>query len=69
MQPWRRIFNSIEQMCKAASVGQTSSAQLRGPLRNAYNMVLHKFGETLYSGLVATMTGHLKEIAKSVEAA
>ncbi|RYR64882.1 hypothetical protein Ahy_A03g010909 isoform A [Arachis hypogaea] len=32
-------------------------------------MVLHKFGEKLYSGLVATMTGHLKEIAKSVEAA
>ncbi|KAE9597373.1 putative cullin [Lupinus albus] len=37
--------------------------------RNAYNMVLHKFGEKLYSGLVATMTGHLKDIAKSVEAA
>ncbi|MED6187974.1 Cullin-3A, variant 2 [Stylosanthes scabra] len=37
--------------------------------KNAYNMVLHKFGEKLYSGLVATMTGHLKEIAKSVEAA
>ncbi|KOM31428.1 hypothetical protein LR48_Vigan01g098300 [Vigna angularis] len=37
--------------------------------RNAYNMVLHKFGEKLYSGLVATMTGHLKDIAQSVEAA
>ena len=37
--------------------------------RNAYNMVLHKFGEKLYSGLVATMTGHLKAIAQSVEAA
>ncbi|KAG8500032.1 hypothetical protein CXB51_003561 [Gossypium anomalum] len=37
--------------------------------RNAYNMVLHKFGEKLYSGLVATMTAHLKEISKSIEAA
>ncbi|KAK9061754.1 hypothetical protein SSX86_018937 [Deinandra increscens subsp. villosa] len=36
--------------------------------RNAYNMVLHKFGEKLYSGLVSTMTEHLKEIAASVEA-
>ncbi|KAJ0432983.1 putative cullin protein, neddylation [Helianthus annuus] len=37
--------------------------------RNAYNMVLHKFGEKLYSGLVLTMTSHLKEIAVSIEAA
>ncbi|KAL8200691.1 hypothetical protein R6Q59_003665 [Mikania micrantha] len=36
--------------------------------RNAYNMVLHKFGEKLYSGLVSTMTSHLKEIAMSIEA-
>ncbi|XP_042501578.1 cullin-3A-like [Macadamia integrifolia] len=37
--------------------------------RNAYNMVLHKFGDKLYSGLVSTMTLHLKEISKSIEAA
>ncbi|KAF8390220.1 hypothetical protein HHK36_024744 [Tetracentron sinense] len=37
--------------------------------RNAYNMVLHKFGEKLYSGLVTTMTLHLKELSKSIEAA
>ncbi|CAL1370617.1 unnamed protein product [Linum trigynum] len=37
--------------------------------RNAYNMVLHKFGEKLYSGLVSTMTSHLKEISKAIEAA
>ncbi|KAJ4711317.1 Cullin [Melia azedarach] len=37
--------------------------------RNAYNMVLHKFGDKLYSGLVTTMTLHLKEISKSIEAA
>ncbi|KAF8399458.1 hypothetical protein HHK36_015323 [Tetracentron sinense] len=37
--------------------------------RNAYNMVLHKFGDKLYSGLVTTMTLHLKEISQSIEAA
>lgn len=37
--------------------------------RNAYNMVLHKFGEKLYSGLVMTMTLHLQEMAKTIEAA
>ncbi|KAF9591035.1 hypothetical protein IFM89_001245 [Coptis chinensis] len=32
-------------------------------------MVLHKFGDRLYSGLVSTMTLHLKEISKSIETA
>ena len=32
-------------------------------------MVLHKFGEKLYSGLVSTMTSHLKDISKFIEAA
>ncbi|XP_027096898.1 cullin-3A isoform X2 [Coffea arabica] len=32
-------------------------------------MVLHKFGEKLYSGLVGTMTLHLQEMAKTIEAA
>nr|XP_017236635.1 PREDICTED: cullin-3A [Daucus carota subsp. sativus] len=37
--------------------------------RNAYNMVLHKFGEKLYSGLVSTMTYHLNETSRCIEAA
>ncbi|XP_004489385.1 cullin-3A-like isoform X1 [Cicer arietinum] len=37
--------------------------------RNAYNMVLYKFGEKLYSGLVKTMTSHLREISHSIESA
>ncbi|KAI5419989.1 Cullin-3A, variant 2, partial [Lathyrus oleraceus] len=47
----------------------TMSTWLNNFNRNAYNMVLHKFGERLYSGLVATMTAHLKDIAQSIEAA
>ncbi|KAG7589534.1 Cullin homology domain [Arabidopsis suecica] len=37
--------------------------------RNAYNMVLHKYGDKLYNGLVTTMTFHLNEICKSIEEA
>lgn len=37
--------------------------------RNAYNMVLHKYGEKLYSGLVTTMTTHLKKLSESIESA
>ena len=32
-------------------------------------MVLHKYGEKLYSGLVTTMSAHLRDISKSIEAA
>lgn len=32
-------------------------------------MVLHKYGEKLYSGLITTMVWHLIEIAKSIESA
>ncbi|CAI5951659.1 unnamed protein product [Closterium sp. NIES-65] len=37
--------------------------------RNAYNMVLHKYGDRLYAGLVSTMTAHLKGVAAAIEAA
>ncbi|KAL2341741.1 hypothetical protein Fmac_009681 [Flemingia macrophylla] len=57
--------------CKALFVSGSHYViiNLVGCTINAYNMVLHKFGEKLYSGLVSTMTGHLKDIAQSVEAA
>ena len=35
--------------------------------RHAFNMVLHKFGEQLYSGLVMTMTSYLSEISKVIQ--
>ena len=43
-----------------------SGSSFKELYRNAYNMVLHKYGEKLYSGLVTT---HLKEIATVIEAA
>lgn len=35
--------------------------------RNAYNMVLHRFGDRLYSGLITTFSGHLQTIASEIE--
>ncbi|KAL1804337.1 hypothetical protein ACET3Z_032984 [Daucus carota] len=37
--------------------------------RDAYEMVLHNFGEMLYTGVESTMTDHLKEISKGLEEA
>ncbi|EFJ43865.1 hypothetical protein VOLCADRAFT_83034 [Volvox carteri f. nagariensis] len=35
--------------------------------RNAYNMVLHKYGPRLYDGLIVTLSSHLTDIASKVE--
>ncbi|AES96670.1 putative cullin protein, neddylation [Medicago truncatula] len=61
---WIILENAIHQIYNHNASG-LSFEEL---YRNAYNMVLHKFGERLYSGLVATMTSHLQEMARSVEA-
>ncbi|RVW82360.1 Cullin-3A [Vitis vinifera] len=58
----------IENFCCCRSV-VSQQCSLAMNQRNAYNMVLHKFGEKLYSGLVSTMTSHLKDISKFIEAA
>ncbi|THU69714.1 hypothetical protein C4D60_Mb08t17290 [Musa balbisiana] len=62
---WRVLEHAIHEIYNHNASG-LSFEEL---YRNAYNMVLHKYGEKLYSGLVNTMTGHLKEIARSIEAA
>ncbi|KAJ6797627.1 cullin-3A-like [Iris pallida] len=62
---WKIIEHAIHEIYNHNSSG-LSFEEL---YRNAYNMVLHKFGEKLYSGLVTTMTWHLKEMSKSIEAA
>ncbi|KAJ0988326.1 hypothetical protein J5N97_006682 [Dioscorea zingiberensis] len=62
---WRILEHAINEIYNHNASG-LSFEEL---YRNAYNMVLHKYGEKLYSGLVATMTWHLKEISRSIEAA
>ncbi|XP_068642183.1 cullin-3B-like [Aristolochia californica] len=62
---WKILEHAIQEIYNHNASG-LSFEEL---YRNAYNMVLHKYGEKLYSGLVTTMTWHLKEISKSIEAA
>ncbi|KAI7979060.1 Cullin-3A [Camellia lanceoleosa] len=62
---WKILEHAIHEICNH----NASDLSFEELYRNAYNMVLHKFGEKLYSGLVSTMTSHLKEIARSIEAA
>jgi hypothetical protein len=59
---WKIIEHAIHEIYNHKASG-LSFEEL---YRNAYNMVLHKYGEKLYSGLVTT---HLKEIAKMIKAA
>ncbi|KAG9137444.1 hypothetical protein Leryth_019871 [Lithospermum erythrorhizon] len=62
---WKILEHAIHQIYNHNASG-LSFEEL---YRNAYNMVLHKFGEKLYSGLVTTMTTHLEELGKSIESA
>ncbi|XP_021722915.1 cullin-3A-like [Chenopodium quinoa] len=62
---WKILEHAIEEIYNENASG-LSFEEL---YRNAYNMVLHKYGEKLYSGLVTTMTSHLKDISKSIESA
>ncbi|KAI8012692.1 Cullin-3B [Camellia lanceoleosa] len=62
---WKILEHAIHEIYNH----NTSGLCMEELYRNAYNMVLHKFGEKLYSGLVLTLTSHLKEMAKSIEAA
>ncbi|CAH8349616.1 unnamed protein product [Eruca vesicaria subsp. sativa] len=62
---WQILERAIHQIYNQDASG-LSFEEL---YRNAYNMVLHKFGEKLYTGFIATMTGHLKEKAKIIESA
>ncbi|XWS34082.1 hypothetical protein CRYUN_Cryun21dG0008600 [Craigia yunnanensis] len=64
-----KTWNILEHAIHEIYNHNASGLSFEELYRNAYNMVLHKFGEKLYSGLVTTMSGHLKEISKSIEAA
>ncbi|OMO82454.1 hypothetical protein COLO4_22989 [Corchorus olitorius] len=64
-----KTWNILEHAIHEIYNHNASGLSFEELYRNAYNMVLHKFGEKLYSGLVTTMTAHLKEISKSIEAA
>ncbi|KVH96147.1 cullin-3A-like [Cynara cardunculus var. scolymus] len=60
---WRLLEHAINEIYNHNASG-LSFEEL---YRNAYNMVLHKFGEKLYTGLVSTMTSHLMAMSGCIE--
>lgn len=59
---WKLLKGAIHEIHKQNASG-LSFEEL---YRNAYNMVLHKYGEMLYNGLKQTVDDHLKDIANGV---
>ena len=60
---WQTLHNAIHEIHKQNASG-LSFEEL---YRNAYNMVLHKFGDKLYQGLSDTITAHLRTVADQVQ--
>ncbi|KAK1314245.1 Cullin-3A [Acorus calamus] len=61
---WKILEHAIQEIYNHNASG-LSFEEL---YRNAYNMVLHKYGEKLYSELVTTMRGHLHQLSRYIEA-
>lgn len=59
---WNLLRNAIHEIHKKNASG-LSFEEL---YRNAYNMVLHKYGDRLYSGLRDVVNQHLREVAEQV---
>ncbi|GAM26563.1 hypothetical protein SAMD00019534_097380 [Acytostelium subglobosum LB1] len=65
MKAWKLLEDAI----KTIHLKNASSLSFEELYRNAYNLVLHKNGEFLYNNLSKLIDGHLKDVAKRVEAA
>jgi cullin 3 len=61
---WKFLERAIQEINNRNSSG-LSFEELH---RNAYNMVVNKHGDLLYSGLVQTSAGHLREVAMRIAA-
>lgn len=62
---WKKLHDAIREIYNHNASG-LSFEEL---YRTAYNMVLYKHGPKLYENLIETMTGHLQEMRRSIEAA
>jgi len=58
---WECLKNAIHQIHQH----NASSLSFEELYRNAYNLVLHKYGELLYNGVQGVVTEHLKDVAQS----
>jgi len=61
---WKLLKNAIHEIFRHNASG-LSFEEL---YRNAYNMVLHKYGERLYKGLQSVVDEQLKTVAETVAA-
>ena len=64
-QTWETLHRAILEINKQ----NASALSFEELYRNAYNMVLHKFGDKLYNGLVETISAHLRTVAEEVQRA
>lgn len=64
----KKTWKVLEDAIREIHNQNASGLSFEELYRNAYNMVLHKHGDKLYSGLMTTLTNHLKEVASKVEA-
>ena len=62
---WKILRDAIHEITNRNASG-LSFEEL---YRNAYNMVLHKFGDRLYNGVVEEITAHLEGVSAKVEKA
>ena len=58
--------SAVARCSPAARLGSAERSRTR---RNAYNMVINKCGDRLYSGLVEKTSSHLATVAARIEAA
>jgi len=61
-----RTWESLEQAIHQIHAHNASSLSFEELYRNAYNLVLHKYGELLYNGVHKVVTDHLRLVARSV---
>lgn len=62
-QTWGALANAIDEIYNR-NASQLSFEEL---YRNAYNLVLHKYGNLLYEGVTDKLNQHLSETAKRLE--
>lgn len=62
-QTWGALANAIDEIYNR-NASQLSFEEL---YRNAYNLVLHKYGTLLYEGVTEKLHQHLLETAKRLE--
>ena len=62
---WQELARAIGEIYKK----NASSLSFEELYRKAYNLVLHKYGSILYTGVADTITAHLSKVAEGVSAA